>query len=147
MARRRNGLVRHSGAGPLANDNERTRSPGSVLPSDARAIVEPVPIATDQDGRRRGGWRVRFRPRWGPTADPLTGWTGGGDPLDTIELRFPDRRAAEDYCRREGISFDCGGVAPLPRCVPRVTGEPVPMLCCWPTGPHQLCCSAYSLAA
>lgn len=48
MARRRDGLARHTGAGPLANDNERTRSPGSALPSDARAIVEPVPIATNK---------------------------------------------------------------------------------------------------
>jgi hypothetical protein len=76
----------------------------------------------------------------------LTGWTGGGDPLDTMELRFADRQAAEGYCRREGIPFDCGGFLSAPRCEPRVRGEPAPTLCCWPTGPHQLCCGAYPLA-
>lgn len=147
MARRRNGPARHFGAGPLANDNTRLPSAASALPAETRAIVEPVPTATNEGGRRRGGWRVRFRPRWGPSADPLTGWTGGGDPLDTIELRFPDRRSAEDYCRREGLPFDCAGFSAQPRCEARIPFDPAPMLCCWPTGPHQLCCGRYPIAA
>lgn len=147
MARRPDGLARHFGAGPLANDNEQARCSASTFPPGVRAIVEPVPVSTNRGGCRPGGWRVRFRPRWGPSADPLTGWTGGGDPVGMIELRFPDRRSAEAYCRREGIAFNCAGSSSPPQCAPRILSDPVPMLCCWPTGPHALCCGAYPIAA
>lgn len=108
MERRHDRSARDFSPGPSANDNALVA--GSALPLDARAIVEPVPIATNQGGRAgHGRWRVRFQPRWGPSADPLTGWTGGGDPLDTIQLRFPDRLSAEAYCRRQGLAFRCHG--------------------------------------
>ncbi|WP_253717881.1 NADH dehydrogenase ubiquinone Fe-S protein 4 [Sphingomonas sp. AP4-R1] len=82
----------------------------SALPPDARAIVEPMPVATNQGGRaRRGQWRVRFAPRVPPFVDPLTGWTGGCDPLIQIELHFPDRASAERYCRRERLRFTVQG--------------------------------------
>ncbi len=90
-------------------------APSSALPPDARAIVEPVPIATNQGGRaRRGQWRVRFAPRVPPFVDPLTGWTGGRDPLAQVELHFADREAAERYCRREHLRFTVQGVSPSP---------------------------------
>ena len=58
-------------------------------------------MRVNQAGRaREGTWRLRFAERWRPRIDPLTGWTGGGDPLAQIELRFPDREAAE----RAGVS-------------------------------------------
>lgn len=110
--------ARDSGPGPSAND---AVAPSTAFPSDAHAIVEPVPVATNQGGRAlRSRWRVRFRSRWGPSADPLMGWTGGGDPLDTIELRFSDRQSAEDYCRRQGLIFTCraGRYEAARRCLP-----------------------------
>lgn len=88
-------MARDLRPGPLANDYQRLSSWGSAFPADAEAIVEPLPVAANQGGRRNRGWRVRFKARWAPTIDPLTGWTGGGDPLETIELRFPDRESAE----------------------------------------------------
>lgn len=145
MERRPDRSARDFGPGPSANDNALVAS--SALPLDARAIVEPVPTATNQRAQaRRGGWRVRFQPRWGPSADPLTGWTGGGDPLDTIELRFPDRLSAEAYCRRRGLAFTSHGksIPPIPS-APSPTS--VPGICCWPTGPHQLCYGQYRLAS
>lgn len=147
MERRPDRSARDFGPGPSANDNALVAS--SALPLDARAIVEPVPTATNQRAQaRRGGWRVRFQPRWGPSADPLTGWTGGGDPLDTIELRFSDRLSAEEYCRRQGLTFRTYGevTAPIPL-PPSPASDPVPAICCWPTGPHQLCCGRYRLAS
>jgi hypothetical protein len=98
----------------VANDNG---LPGpawsSALPPDARAIVEPFPVATNQGGRaRRGRWRVRFASRLPPFVDPLTGWTGGRDPLTQIELPFADREAAERYCRREHLRFTVQGASP-----------------------------------
>jgi hypothetical protein len=86
---------------------------------------------------------VRFVPRWRPGADPLTGWTGGGDPLETIELRFPDLETAADYCRRQELDFSIhgapGGQRPLRACLP---AEAPPVLCCWPTAPHARWCGA-----
>jgi hypothetical protein len=126
-----------------ANDNRKSRpSYTSALPSDALAIIEPVPMAVNQAGRARAGtWRLRFAERWRPRVDPLTGWTGGCDPLAQIELRFPDREAAERYCRREGVPFELRGSPALRRRVRAcLTGEAPPRLCCWATGPHAMCC-------
>jgi len=110
MARRRDDVARNFGSGLIANDNQARPRAGNALPSAAHAVIEPLPLAVHQAGRaRRGQWRVRFAPRWRPMADPLTGWTGGGDPLETIELRFPDRDAAVAYCRREGLRFSVRG--------------------------------------
>lgn len=148
MERRHDRSARDFGAGPSANDNAPTE--GSTLPLDARAIVEPVPAAPSRGGRARGSqWRIRFRPRWGPSADPLTGWTGCGDPLETLELRFPDRLSAEAYCRRQGLAFTCHGnaTAPIPSAALPASSNPVPVICCWPTGPHQLCCGQYRFAS
>ncbi|MGN7932902.1 NADH dehydrogenase ubiquinone Fe-S protein 4 [Sphingopyxis sp. 22461] len=136
--------VRDFGPGPIANGN--VAGPDwRCYPPGARAILEPVP---SPPYRRPGasGWRLRFAPRWRSELDPLTGWTGGGDPLATIELRFPDRTAAEDYCRRQGLCIarvDSGVRRPIR---PRLFGDPPPVLCCSPTGPHALCCGRYPVA-
>ncbi|WP_235654729.1 NADH dehydrogenase ubiquinone Fe-S protein 4 [Sphingobium yanoikuyae] len=80
-------------------------------------------------------------------ADPLTGWTGGGDPFETIELRFPDVKTAVDYCRRQGLDFSIHGAPgrqhPLHGHLPP---EPTRVPCCWPTGPHARCRSWYPSA-
>lgn len=79
----------------------------SALPADARAIIEPDPLDGRSGGRARAGlWRLRLRERRPPFADPLTGWTGGCDPLAHLILRFPSREAAERYCRRYGLPFE-----------------------------------------
>ena len=124
MARRPDGLARDFGSGPIANDNHAGPDASSALPPDAQAVIEPVPRATNQGGRCwRGQWRVRFAPRWRSVADPLTGWTGGGDPLETIELRFSHLETAADYCRREGLDFSIHGAPgrqhPIPSRLPR----------------------------
>lgn len=120
----------------------------SALPPDAEAVIEPVPVATNQSGRARAGeWRLRFKPRRAPTVDPLTGWTGGADPLAHVTLRFPSREAAERFCTRQGIRFDARR-APRrrPVAIPAKSGfGDAPPLCCWPTGPHALCCGDYPI--
>ena len=57
-------------------------------------------------GAASGG--VRFEPRCLPFVEPLTGWSGGRDPLAHVELRFHDRDAAERYCRSTGLVFRLG---------------------------------------
>ena len=139
----------------FANDNVATevsspfdtawRRYASALPTDAFAIIEPDPLAGRSGGRaREGRWRLRFRPRSRPFVDPLTGWTGGSDPLAHLELGFPSREAAEAYCRRYGLSYESRGAprgsGPRPRdemaFIP--VGAPT---CCMPAGPHPVCCS------
>lgn len=148
MARRLDGLARDFGSGPIANDNHPGPCASNALPPDAQAVIEPVPRATNQGGRGgRGRWRVRFAPRWRPVADPLTGWTGGGDPIETIELRFFDLESAANYCRRQGLDFSIHGVSgrqyPLPS---RLPAGQTPVLRCWPTGPLARCGSRHPAA-
>jgi hypothetical protein len=93
-------------AGTAPSGRRPASLPTSTFPPDTVAVIEPVPIGLNQGGRRmRGRWRVRFDPRQPPFVDPLTGWTGGADPLAHVELHFPDREAAERYCRSTGLPF------------------------------------------
>ncbi len=103
-----------SGAAWAANDNAvRTPALASALPPDALAIIEPVPVATNQGGRaQRGKWRLRFAERARPFVDPLTGWTGGCDPLAHVELRFPSLAAAEHHCHGQQLRFNLRGRTP-----------------------------------
>ena len=79
----------------------------SALPEDARAVLEPLPTATNQGGRaRKGQWRLSFPQRKKPFVDWLMGWTGGEDPLVQVDLRFPTREAAERYCERLNLPYD-----------------------------------------
>lgn len=143
-------LVRFMRAPQPANDNQR-KPPAvrhdSAIPRDARAVIEPVERSVTQSGRARvGSWRLRFRPRSAFHVDPLTGWTGGSDPLRHVELAFPSREAAIAYARRQGLAFDVREPRPRPPFTPNLqaweTQGPV-RLCCWPTGPHALCCGRY----
>lgn len=148
MAAPADGRARTFESGPSANDNQAVALAGATsFPLGAKAIIEPLALATSGGRRRQNRWRVRFAPRWGPVADPLMGWIGGGDPLATIELRFPDRASAERYCQTQGLIFECRSV-PSPgqirSGIPDVVG---PVLCCWPTGPHALCCGNFPCAS
>jgi hypothetical protein len=100
-----------------ANDNEESKASSALdeawrrhataLPADAFAIIEPDPLGSGFGGRaREGRWRLRFRERYRQFADPLTGWTGGCDPLAHLTLDFPSRATAEGYCLRQGLPFE-----------------------------------------
>jgi hypothetical protein len=96
------------------NDNDLPGpAPSSALPPDSLAMIEPVPIATNQGGRaRRGQWRVCFAPRVPPLVNPLTGWTGGCDPLAHVVLLFPSLETAECYCHLQQLRFSVREPAP-----------------------------------
>ena len=163
MRRRLDGQARDIGPGPsqqpahvkaapavAANDNHACIAHrASALPPDARAIIVPLPFGVNQSGRAHARlWRLRFVPRWRPSSDPLTGWTGGGDPLAQVELRFADLDAAERYCRHVGVPFEISDSARTRGSItPCLTGEAPPRLCCSPTGPHALCCGDYPIGA
>jgi len=109
-----------------ANDNVSSGPlPSSVLPPDARAIIETMPVATNQSGRARSTqWRLRFAPRSRPFVDPLTGWTGGCDPLAHVVLRFPSLEAAELYCRLQQLRFEVRWPTQLQRSLPTAAIKP-----------------------
>lgn len=54
-------------------------------------------------------WRLTFEPRARPSVDPLTGWSGGGDPLLQVALRFPSRAAAVAYAQRHALPVTVAG--------------------------------------
>lgn len=58
-----------------------------------------------------------------------------------------DVGAVENYCAREGLAFRCVRHSSRLPNGPRLPADPAPMLCCWPSGPHALCCGAYPIAA
>lgn len=79
----------------------------SSLPDDAVAIIEPLETGPPHGGlARRNEWRLRFAPRAKPLVDPLTGWTGSEDALNNLDMRFPSRDAAVEYCQRIALRFE-----------------------------------------
>ena len=139
----------HTSQRPLGLGTVSVPRQQSALPDDAVAIIEPPSRSVTQAGKaREKGWLLRFQPRGSFFVDPLTGWTGSGDPLAHLALRFPTREAAIRYAERHGLAFelrepgrvgsDTGGG--------QGAGQQQPLwICCWPTGPHALCCGDYPL--
>jgi hypothetical protein len=119
----------------------------SALPTDARAVIEREPRSVTQSGPgRQRGWRLRFHPRLPLNVDPLTGWTTGADPLVHLSLRFPDLASAIRYAERHDVPYDIREEARERARVggrQGIDGQSPLQLCCWPTGPHALCCGNY----
>jgi hypothetical protein len=159
--RRRVNSATGEGAVPrlLANDNSAIRSGldldwiahSACLPKGAKALIRPRQALTSSAGRaRRTGWSVSFERQAAADNDPLTGWTGGAEPLAHVELAFPSREAAERYCRRVGLRYEVRDAPPRRTHAVVKQGfemRDAPVLCCWPTGPHALCCGAYPCLA
>ena len=121
----------------------------SALPADARAVIEREarPVTQSAPSHRRG-WRLRFYPRQPLGVDPLTDWTSGADPLAHLSLRFPDLASAIRYAERHDLPYEVRDAASSrsqlgARLVHQ--SQDAVQLCCWPTGPHALCCGNYPL--
>lgn len=82
----------------------------TVIPSPLRGVVARLSRTGRAAGRLapriKEEWVLTIPPRWRGRIDPMTGWWGEGDPLETITLRFPSRQAAENYAHREGIVLE-----------------------------------------
>ena len=59
-----------------------------------------------QSGKARAGeWVLEFESARRKRPDPLTGWSGGAETQEQVQLTFPDLAAAKAYAEREGIPF------------------------------------------
>ena len=155
------GSMLETAVGVLGNDNEVPMHIGtkpdedpawlrhkSSIPDGASAIIEPYPESVTQHGgrARKNEWRLRFEPREEPFVDWLMGWTGGRDPLIHVDLRFPDKESARDYCERRGIKYrvhERPKTRPKPVARQAFQMESALAPCCSPTGPHALCCGKF----
>ena len=139
----------HTNHAPLGLKSVSVRRQQSALPADAVAIIEPPSRSVTQAGQARDkAWLLRFQPRGRAFVDPLTGWTGSEDPLAHLALRFPTREAAIRYAERNGLAFELRepGRVSSTRGGEQGGGQQQPLwICCWPTGPHALCCGEYPL--
>lgn len=68
-------------------------------------IYKPSRNAMQSGEARTHEWVLEFERERDPEIDPLMGWTAGRDTRAQVRLRFPDRKAAEDYARDHGIDY------------------------------------------
>lgn len=62
--------------------------------------------AVNQSGQARAGtWVLEFESERRKRPDPLTGWSGGGDPQAQVSIKFDSLEAAKRYAEREGIAY------------------------------------------
>lgn len=93
---------------PAANDNALPRLPAALpaFPRDAVACIErPARSAMTSAPAEPQDWRLVFERRSPPFVDPLMGWTGGRDPLASLELRFPTLEDAVAFAQRQGLRY------------------------------------------
>jgi len=50
-------------------------------------------------------WVLEFESKTPRRADPLTGWSGGSDTQNQVQIMFPSLEAATAYAEREGIDY------------------------------------------
>lgn len=78
------------------------------------AIIQKRPqLGAEHGGARNDQWQLTFDREKPLTADPLTGWAGGGGDAraDQVRLFFPTADEAIRYCERQGLAFE---VVPAP---------------------------------
>ncbi len=69
-------------------------------------IFQPPKTATQSGWAKAHGWALEFVPTHARRADPLMGWTGGGDTQTQVRLTFETREEAVAYAERAGIEYE-----------------------------------------
>ena len=65
----------------------------------------PKLVAQAQSGKAKAGrWTLEIERTQALQPDPLTGWAGGGETAEQVQLFFPDAAAAQAYAAREGLT-------------------------------------------
>jgi hypothetical protein len=68
-------------------------------------IFQPPKTAMQSGLANTQDWALEFIPTHGRHADPLMGWTGGGDTQTQVKLSFDTREEAIAYAERAGIQY------------------------------------------
>ncbi|WP_114953347.1 ETC complex I subunit [Sphingosinicella terrae] len=69
----------------------------------AARIYQRYKNAMQSGKARTDEWVLEFESRRPKRADPLTGWSGGADTQEQVQLTFPSLDAAKAYAERHGI--------------------------------------------
>ncbi len=69
-------------------------------------IFQPPKTAMQSGWAKTHVWVLEFMNTHARTADPLMGWTGGGDTQTQVKLSFETREEAIAYAQRNGIDYD-----------------------------------------
>jgi hypothetical protein len=69
-------------------------------------IFQPPKTAMQSGWAKTQDWALEFVPTHGRRADPLMGWTGGGDTQTQVRLFFDTRDEAIAYAERAGIQYE-----------------------------------------
>ncbi|MGD0107506.1 MAG: ETC complex I subunit [Rhodopila sp.] len=69
-------------------------------------IFQPPKTAMQSGWANTKDWELEFVPTHGRRADPLMGWTGGGDTQTQVKLFFDTQEEAVAYAERAGIQYD-----------------------------------------
>lgn len=82
----------------------------AAFPLGTSVLIRRRERPVNQIGRaREDEWLLRFDPQSRLFVDPLTGWTGGSDPLRHVELRFATLEQAIHYAERHALPYRIGG--------------------------------------
>jgi hypothetical protein len=71
----------------------------------AARIYCPARTATQSGFAKSHDWVLDFEPGEPRHIDPLMGWTGSGDMLAQIRLRFATKEEAIAYAHKAGLSY------------------------------------------
>jgi hypothetical protein len=69
-------------------------------------IFQPPKNAMQSGWAKTHVWALEFLPEHGRVADPLMGWSGGGDTQTQVKLTFETREEAIAYAERNEIQFE-----------------------------------------
>jgi hypothetical protein len=69
----------------------------------AARIYQRYKNAMQSGKARTDEWVLEFESRRPKRPDPLTGWSGGADTQEQVQLTFPSLDAAKAYAERHGI--------------------------------------------
>ncbi|AJC78515.1 NADH dehydrogenase ubiquinone Fe-S domain-containing protein [Rhizobium etli bv. phaseoli str. IE4803] len=95
--------------GPRASNNNRRSHPlagRSLFPENATArILKPSCSVMTSANAPTKEWRLVFDRCSAPFIEPLPGYTGSGETLVQVELKFPTLESAIRYAERQGLDY------------------------------------------
>ena len=68
-------------------------------------IYKPAKSAMQSGVRNTKQWLLEFEYEEGKYVEPLMGWTGSGDTLQQLKLRFATKEEAVEYAERKNIPY------------------------------------------